>query len=219
MMVKRHLSPKGAIMRTLLHLDSSPAVTSVSRELTRAFVQTWQGRHPDGSVVYRDLAAQPPSAINALWIGAAYTPAADRTPEQQNALVMSDELIAELERADEYVIGVAMHNFAIPAVLKLWVDQVVRAGRTFSYSEIGAKGLLQGKKATIIVASGGVYGPGSPAAAMNHIDPYLKTILAFIGVTDVTFITAGGSARLMSGKVDREAFLQPALEQVRAAAA
>ena len=97
--------------------------------------------------------------------------------------------------------------------------RVVRAGRTFSYSEIGPKGLLQGKKATIVVASGGVYGPGSPAAAMNHIDPYLKTILAFIGVTDVTFITAGGSARLMSGKVDRETFLQPALEQVRAAAA
>jgi FMN-dependent NADH-azoreductase len=131
---------------------------------------------------------------------------------------MSEELIGELERADEYVFGVAMHNFAIPSVLKLWIDQVVRSGRTFSYGEQGPRGLLQDKKATVVVASGGVYDSGSPAAAMNHIDPYLKTILAFVGVTDVKFVTAGGSATLMSGAVDRKTFLKPALEKVRTAA-
>lgn len=210
--------PKENAMPTLLHLDSSPSTTSVTRELTRAFVHAWQTRHPHGAVLERDLAAAPPPPIDAFWIGASYTPPAQRTPAQAEALALSDEMIGELERADEYVIGAAMHNFAIPAVLKLWIDQIVRSGRTFSYSEVGPKGLLEGKKATIVVASGGDYGPGTPAAAMNHIDSYLKTILAFIGVTDVRFITAGGAARLMSGKVEREVFLQPALEQVRAAA-
>jgi FMN-dependent NADH-azoreductase len=133
-------------------------------------------------------------------------------------LALSEELIGELERADEYVFGVAMHNFAIPSVLKLWIDQVVRSGRTFSYGEQGPKGLLHGKKATVVVASGGVYESETPAAAMNHIDSYLKTILGFVGVTDAKFITASGSAKLMMGTVDRETFLKPALEQVRAAA-
>jgi FMN-dependent NADH-azoreductase len=112
-----------------------------------------------------------------------------------------------------------MHNFSIPAVLNLWIDQIVRRGRTFAYGEEGPRGFLQGKRATVVVASGGVYAPGTPAAAMNYIEPYLKTILAFVGVTDVTFITAGGTARLTSGAVDRSTFLNPTLEAVRAAAA
>jgi FMN-dependent NADH-azoreductase len=124
-----------------------------------------------------------------------------------------------LERADEYVIGVAMHNFSIPAVLKLWIDQIVRSGRTFSYGAQGPRGLLQDKKATVVIASGGVYESGTPGAAMNHIDPYLQTILGFIGVINVQFITAGGSAQLMAGAVDRQTFLKPTLDHVRAAAA
>jgi FMN-dependent NADH-azoreductase len=134
-------------------------------------------------------------------------------------LAPSDELIAELERADEYVIGVAMHNFSIPSVLKLWIDQVVRSGRTFAYAESGPQGLLRGKKATILAASGGVYEVGTPASALNFIDPYLKTILGFIGVTDVKFVNAGGAARVMTGVVDRETFLKPTLEAVRTVAA
>jgi len=191
----------------------------VSRELTHEFVQAWKAAHPNSNVIYRDLTAKPPKAIDALWIGAAYTPPSSHTVEQTETLALSEELIGELERADEYVFGVAMHNFAIPSVLKLWIDQVVRSGRTFSYGEGGLRGLLQGKKATVVVASGGVYESGTPAAAMNHIDPYLKTILAFVGVTDVRVITAGGSAKLMTGAVDRKTFLKPALEEVRLAAA
>jgi FMN-dependent NADH-azoreductase len=205
-------------MPTLLQLDSSPSTGSVSRELTREYVQTWKAAHANGNVIYRDLTVNPPKPIDAQWIAASYTPPTARTAEQNETLAFSDELIGELERADEYVFGVAMHNFAIPSVLKLWIDQIVRRGRTFSYGEQGPKGLLQAKKATILVASGGVYESGTPAAAMNHIDPYLKTILAFVGVTDITFVTAAGSAKVMMGAVDRAIFLQPTLEKVRAAA-
>ena len=111
-----------------------------------------------------------------------------------------------------------MHNFSVPSVLKLWIDQVVRNGRTFSYGEKGPQGQLTGKKATILIASGGVYNSGSPGAAMNHIDPYLKTILGFMGVTNVKFVTAGGVAQVMTGAVDRETFLKPTLDLVRTAA-
>jgi FMN-dependent NADH-azoreductase len=134
-------------------------------------------------------------------------------------LDLSDTLIAELEQADEVVIGVAMHNFSIPASLKLWIDQIVRSGRTFSYSSSGPQGLLRGKKATLLSASGGVYEAGTPAGAMNFVDPYLKTVLGFIGITDVTSVAAGGANRLMQGKVSRETFLKPTLERVRALAA
>ena len=206
-------------MPTLLHLDSSPLGTSISRELTREFTAAWKSAHPTGTVIYRDLAAKVAPPIDAEWIGAAYTPADARTPGQQAALALSDELIGELERADEYVIGVAMHNFSIPSVLKLWIDQVARKGRTFAYGSAGPKGLLEGKKATVLAASGGNYQPGSPGASFNFADKYLQTVLGFIGVTDVNIITAAGASKLMSGAVDRASFLQPTLAQVRARAA
>ena len=206
-------------MPTLLHIDSSPLESSISRELTREFVKTWKAAHGEGTVIDRDLAAHPAKPLDAQWIGAAYTPEAGRTPEQKEALAFSDELIGELQKADEYVIGVAMHNFSIPSVLKLWVDQIARNGKTFSYGEGGVQGLLQGKKATILVASGGVYELGTPAGAMNFIEPYLRAILGFLGITDVKFITAGGAAQIMMGAVDRESFLKPTLELVRSQAA
>jgi FMN-dependent NADH-azoreductase len=205
-------------MATLLHLDSSPLASSVSRELTREFVTNGQNAHPSGRVIYRDLAANPPKPVDQSWIYAAHTPLEALQAEQKALLAYSEESIAELEQADEYVLGVAMHNFSIPSVIKLWIDQVVRGGRTFAYGADGPKGLLTGKKATILAATGGVYQAGTPMAALNFIDPYLNTILGFIGVTDVTFVTAGGTAQLMSGKVDRGLFLQPHLDQVRSIA-
>jgi FMN-dependent NADH-azoreductase len=206
-------------MPTLLHLDSSPLETSISRELTREFVKSWKDVHRDGTVIYRDLAAQAPKPLDTSWIHSSFTPEAARTPEQKAALAHSDQFIAELERADEYVIGVAMHNFSIPSTLKLWIDQVVRSGRTFVYAETGPQGLLHGKKATILAASGGVYEAGTPAGALNFVDPYLKTILGFIGITDVNFVTAGGAAQIMTGAIDRESFLKPTLDRVRTVAA
>ena len=206
-------------MPTLLHLDSSPLETSISRELTREFVAIWKTANPGGTVIYRDLAAVTPAPINQAWVHAAYTPQDARTVEQNALLAHSEELIQELESADEIVIGAPMHNFSIPSALKLWIDQISRAGRTFSYGADGPKGLLQGRKATLLVASGGVYSPGSPAAVMNFVDPYIKAVLNFLGITQVQTIAVGGAAQLASGAVDRTTLLQPALEQIRSAAA
>src|ERR1700722_5135683 len=127
-------------MPTLLHLDTSPLETSISRELGREFVKTWNAAHADGHVIYRDLATSAPKPVDATWIYSHFTPAPSRSEEQKAVLAPSDELIDELEKADEYAIGVAMHNFSIPSVLKLWIDQIARGGRTFSYGEYGPKG-------------------------------------------------------------------------------
>ena len=206
-------------MPTLLHLDASPLETSISRELAREFVATWKTAHPNGTVLYRDLAALTPAPITQAWVHANFTPRDAHTAEQKALLAHSEELIQELESADEIVIGIPMHNFSIPSTLKLWLDQVVRGGRTFSYGADGVKGLLEGRKATLLVASGGVYAPGSPAAGMNFIDPYMKAILGFIGITDVDIVAVGGASQLASGTVDRATLLQPALEQIRSTAA
>jgi FMN-dependent NADH-azoreductase len=202
-------------MATLLQIDTSPLPSSVSRELTQEFVSNWKTAHPSDRVIVRDLAANPPKPVDQAWITAVFTPVGARQPEQKALLTYSDEAIEELKQADEYVFGVAMHNFSIPSVLKLWIDQVVRGGRTFEYGPNGPKGLLEGKKATILAATGGVYEAGTPYAALNFIDPYLTTILGFIGVSDLRFVTAGGTAQLRSGTVDRSQFLRPHLEQVR----
>jgi FMN-dependent NADH-azoreductase len=205
-------------MATLLHIDSSPLASSVSRELTREFTRKWKAAHPEGRVIYRDLAADPAKPVDETWIYAAFTPQEARTPEQTAVLAYSDQSIAELEEADEYVIGVAMHNFSIPSVLKLWIDQVVRGGRTFAYGPDGPKGLLVGKKASVLVATGGMYTAGTPMAGYNFIDPYLRLVLGFLGITDVKFVTAGGTAQLRTPTTDRAQFLAPHLEQVRSIA-
>lgn len=206
-------------MPTLLHIDSSPLESSISRELTREFVKTWKQKNPDGRVIRRDLSVAPPKLIDQTWVGAVFTPEDGRTPEQKETIADSEALIAELEQADEIVIGVAMHNFNIPSVLKLWIDQIVRGGKTFAYTANGAEGLLKGKKAVVLTASGGVYELGTPAGAMNFIEPYLRTILGFLGITDVKFVTAGGASQVMRGAIEREVFLKPTLEQVRELAA
>jgi FMN-dependent NADH-azoreductase len=206
-------------MPTLLHLDSSPLATSVSRELGREFVKTWEAANPDGTVIYRDLATAVPAPIDTTWIYAAYTPENSRSVEQSSALALSDQLIGELFTADEFVIGVAMHNFSIPSVLKLWIDQIARKGKTFDYGEFGPKGLLTGKKATLLIATGGNYDAETPMAAYNFVEPYLRGVLGFLGVADIQVVTAGGTAALMSPATDRVKFLEPALEQVRTVAA
>jgi FMN-dependent NADH-azoreductase len=202
-------------MPTLLHLDSSPLESSITRELTREFVKNWQAKHPTGKVLYRDAAASVLPLVDASWVQAAYTPEEARSAGQQAVLAVSNELIAELFEADEYVFGVAMHNFSVSATLKLWIDQVTRVGKTFAYTEAGPRGLLVGKKATLLTASGGNYAEGTPMSAMNFADPYLKTVLGFLGVTDVRTIATGGVAQIMSGATSREALLQPSIEQIR----
>jgi FMN-dependent NADH-azoreductase len=202
-------------MSTLLHIDSSPLYgRSVSRQLTGAFVSQWKSSHPDGKVIDRDVNATPIPPVNAEWVGAAYTPEDARTPQQRELLALSDKLIAELENADEYVFGVPMHNFGVPSVLKLWIDQISRAGRTFSYADGTPKGLLTGKKATFIIATGGIYDPQTQMASFNFVEPYLRSVFGFLGVRDVTVLTAGGTAALNYGQ-DRDAFLAPHLQAVQ----
>jgi FMN-dependent NADH-azoreductase len=204
-------------MSTLLRVDSSPfpGEVSFSRQLTSEFVAQWRDSHPEGGVIERDLALTELAPVNAQSITAVYTPEANRTPDQNALLATSDELIGELQAADEYVFGVSMHNFSIPSSLKLWIDQIARVGKTFSYEGGTPAGLLRGKKATFLVATGGVYEQGTPMAAMNFIEPYLRSVFGFLGVTDVTFISASGTARARFG-VDRAIILQPALASIRA---
>ena len=203
-------------MSTLLHIDSSPLYgRSVSRELTAAFVAQWKASHPEGKVIERDLNATAIPPVNAEWIAAVYTPEEARTPRQKELLSLSDSLLAELEQADEYVFGVPMHNFGVPSALKLWIDQIARVGRTFSYADGRPKGLIVGKKATFLIATGGIYDAQTQMASFNFVEPYLRSVFGFLGVTNAIFLTAGGTAALNQGH-DRGAFLAPHLHAVEA---
>ena len=200
----------------LLHLDSSPSgERSVSRHLSAEFVRSWKAANPGGTVISRDTTTSDIPAVTAEWIGAIHTPEAARTDGQRALLTLAEILIDELVAADEYVLGVPMHNFSIPATLKLWIDQVAIPNKTFSYATGRPVGLLTAKKATILIASGGIYDPGTAMVSLNHAEPYLRTIFGFFGVTDVTFLSAGGTSSLNSGG-DRQAFLEPLVASVRA---
>ena len=202
-------------MPNLLHIDSSPLYgRSITRELTSAFVAQWKAAHPAGQIIDRDLNATPIPPVTAEWVGAAYTAEEARTPEQKKLLSLSDSLLAELEQADEYVFGVPMHNFGVPSVLKLWIDQICRVGRTFSYAGGTPRGLLIGKRATFTLATGGIYDAHTQMASFNFVEPYLRSVFGFLGVKDATFLTAGGTMVLNQGH-DRDAFLAPYLEAVR----
>jgi FMN-dependent NADH-azoreductase len=199
----------------LLHIDSSPLYgRSVSRELTAAFVTEWKTSHAAGKIINRDLTATSIPPITAEWVEAIYTPEDGRTLRHKEQLSLSDSLLAELEQADEYVIGVPMHNFGVPSVLKLWIDQICRVGRTFSYADGKPKRLLLGKKATFLIATGGIYDAQTQMASFNFVEPYLRSVFGFLGVKDATFITAGGTKVLSQGH-DRQAFLTPYLQAVR----
>lgn len=206
-------------MPHLLQIDASPLENSVTRELGREYVANWRATHPDGVIAYRNVATDTPTPIRQDWVQASFTPPGQQTPEQTALLVESERLIAELEAADEIVIGAPMYNLGIPASLKLWIDQVVRAGRTFRYGASGPEGLLKGKRVTLLIASGGDYSPASPAAGYNFVEPYLRAILGFIGLTDVRVYTVANVAKLASGAVDRGTLLEPTLSQIRTQAA
>ena len=181
-------------MPTLLVIESSPRPASVSTSLTQKFTAEWQQKNPGGKVVTHNLFSQPAPFVSEAWIAASFTPIDHRTPEQKKALEASDEYIDELIAADTIVIGAPMHNFSISAPLKGWIDQIVRAGRTFAYGEGGYKGLLDSKKKVIVAsARGGEY--TGDLAFLDHQTPYLKTILGFIGLTDVRFAVANNQAR------------------------
>jgi FMN-dependent NADH-azoreductase len=191
-------------MPTLLNIQSSPRGRhSISRTLSQDFVTAWQTKHPDGKVVLRDLAESNLPYVGIPWITGVFLPADQHTPEMRRALAVSDELIAELLSVDEILIGTPMYNFTVPANLKAWIDLIVRPRVTHS-GPPERKGLVVGKACKIIIASGGAYGEGLPAAASDYASGYLKRILAFIGLVDVEVILAGGTAAVSFGSTTVE---------------
>ena len=205
-------------MPTLLQIDVSPRGDySVSRKLNAAFAEEWKSKHPGGTVVVRDLTKTLLPFVDLPWIGGAYSPPEQHTEEQKAALKISDELVEELFAADEIVIGTPMYNFGVPAALKAWIDHVVRFGRTFKIDETGYHGLVLGKRATFLIASGGNYAPGSPAEKYNYEAPYLQAIFGFLGITDTKAIHSGDTRAVMQGQVSMEDYLKPHVEEVLAA--
>jgi FMN-dependent NADH-azoreductase len=200
-------------MSTLLHISVSPRGTdSISRQLGDAAVEAWKANNPGGRVIERDLAKTPLTFVDFDWIAGAFSPPEYHTENHKKALALSNELVSELLEADEIILATPMYNFAVPAALKAWIDHVVRAGKTFRYTASGTpEGLLAGqhKKVLVIIASGGSYPEGSPMAALNYEIPYLRFILAYMGITDVRFVHAGGTASLMQGRVSPDEFLAP----------
>lgn len=204
-------------MPNLLSVVASPrGEYSISRALTAQFVETWKQNHPDGAVQTRDLFTTNLPFVDLPWIAGAYTPAEQHSPEMTAALAVGNTLIAELQAADHIVIGTPMYNFSTPAILKAWIDHIVRIGVTFSASY---EGLLKNKKVTVIISSGSVYTPGSHMESYNRETEYLKQILGFIGLTDVTFVLAGGTGAVDMGKVKREDLIAEFVPAVIAASA
>jgi FMN-dependent NADH-azoreductase len=174
----------------LLRIDSSARRTSVSRQLTGHFAEAWQQEHPQGQVIERDLTASTLPHITDEWVQAIHSDPATLTADQKQVLEVSDTLVAELVEADTIVIGAPMYNFAIAAPLKAWIDQIVRVGKTVLFGATGPQGILKGKKVYVITSRGGAFRPGTPTERFDHQEPYLRHILGFIGLTDVTFIHA-----------------------------
>jgi FMN-dependent NADH-azoreductase len=182
------------VQMKLLQIDSSVRTSSVTRRLTARFAEEWQKHHPDGQVIYRDLAATTLPPITDDW-GATHLEESKLTPAQRSYLSTSDQLIEELQAADMVVIGAPMYNFSIPSSLKAWIDQVVRIGKTFGYGANGPQGLLGKKKVVVISARGGAYEKGTIRETFDFQEPYLRHILGFIGLKDVTFIHAENQSR------------------------
>jgi FMN-dependent NADH-azoreductase len=193
----------------LLRVDSSARRDLVSRQLTSRFVEAWQREHLDGEVVERDLATTPILPITDEWVQAAHSHPATPTDEQKQVLRRSDILIDELRQADVIVIGAPMHNFAIPAPPKAWVDQIVRAGQTVLFAADGPKGILTGKKVYVVTSRGGAFRPGTPTERLDYQEPYLRHIMAFIGLTDVTFIHAENQKPGRQAEIARDAAVEP----------
>ena len=197
-------------MASLLKIDVSPrGGYSYSRQLGSTFLDGWKAAHAGSTVVERDLAKDQPAYLDLPWIAGAFSPADQHTDEHKSALKYSNEIIAEVQAADHILITTPMYNFQVPAVLKAWIDHLVRVGVTVNYTQTGPVGTLQGKKVTVIVASAGAYPKGEPSEAYDLLTPYLKHIFGFVGITDVSFLAAGGAAGIQYGKISEEDWKKP----------
>jgi len=160
-------------MATLLHIDSSALFQgSASREVTATFRKAWQEQHPEGTVVYRDLAASPLPHLDAVTITAGQADPEALSDEQRAAIALREELVTELEQADAVVIGAPMYNFTISTTLKAWLDQVIVVGRT-----AGETPSVAGTPVVVVASRGGSYGPGAPRESFEFVQNYLAKVL------------------------------------------
>ena len=180
-------------MKNILLIESSPRGSdSYSHQAARSIVNEFQTRNPGSGIVIRDLGQNPPPHVGSAFIAA--MSAEQRTPDQAWLLALSDALIDELFAADTVVVAAPMHNFGVPSTLKAWIDHVVRVGRTVAYSSgKGPEGMLKGKHAILVLASGGVYSNGH-MKAFDFTEPYLRAVLGFLGITDVEVVRVEGVA-------------------------
>lgn len=205
-------------MTKLLVVETSPRGDhSISRNMTRRFVERWQAAHPHGEVVVRDLMETNLPFVTAPWLQAYFTPAEQHSPEMKEALRLSDELVGELLGADHIVIATPVYNYNVPAALKAWIDHIVRKGLTLG---LDGSGLVTGKTATVLLASGGVYTEGSPIRDRDIATQYLRLILGVIGITDFTVVAGGGAKVVDMGEQTMDGFvaaLEPEIERAVAA--
>jgi FMN-dependent NADH-azoreductase len=177
----------------LLHVDSGIlGDNSVTRRLSAATVADLKARHPGLSVTYRDLATAPIAHLTGAHLAAQSIDPSQHDAQMRKDLADGAAALEEFLAADIVVIGAPMYNFSVPSQLKAWIDRLAIAGKTFRYTEKGPEGLAGGK--TVIVASsrGGFYGAGTPGAAIDHQEAYLRAVFGFIGITDISFVRAEG---------------------------
>jgi len=177
-------------MKILQINASARSVGANSSRLADAVTARLRAANPQAVVELRDLAAQPHPVLDEPALGALFTPAEQRTPEQAARVALDDALIAQVQASDVIVLGVPMYNFGVPVQLKTWIDAIARAGVTFRYTANGPEGLLKGKKVYVALARGGLY---RGTAADSQV-PYLQSVLAFLGLSDIEFIYAEGLA-------------------------
>ncbi len=161
-----------------------------SSKLADAISSRLKVKHPEAVLEVRDLAANPHPVLDEAALGALFTPPDQRTPEQAARVALDDALIAQTQSADVIILGVPMYNFGVPVQLKTWIDAIARAGVTFRYTENGPEGLIKGKKVYLALARGGIYRDTPNDSQV----PYLKTVLGFLGMTDIECVYAEGLA-------------------------
>lgn len=180
-------------MKKILHIISSPqGDASVTKKLGNTIIEKIRDKYPDSTVRERDLTTDFFPHLDQVQIGSWFTPAQNHSLQQAEAVKVSEEAIAEMQEADIYVIGAPFYNFAIPSTLKAYLDHVTRPGITFRYNEHGQpEGFLKNKKAYVAIASSGVYSEGA-SQSFDFVSPYLKFLLGFLGITDVSIFRVEG---------------------------
>jgi FMN-dependent NADH-azoreductase len=197
----------------ILQINSSARRdASHSTRLAARIVDKLRDADPEVTLTLRDLNHAPHPVLDEAALGALFTRAEQRTPEQAARVALDDALIADIQAADVVVLGVPMYNFGVPASLKNWIDAISRAGVTFRYTEKGPEGLLKGKRVYVALTRGGKY-RNTPADTQV---PYLQTVFTFLGLTDVTFVYAEG---LALGADAEQTALALAYEQIEEAVA